>query len=136
MSVRFAAVMSLYERQEEEARRTVGRCERERASLLAERAAELAARGAAGAGVGPGLHEQYLAFWAAVDGRLAALDGRLAAAEKALAEARVELVAAHRRTAAIAKLRELDRERMRRAEDRRDQRRTDEFAARRRAVMA
>lgn len=136
MSVRFSAVMSLYEREEEEARRAVGRCERERAALLAEREAETAARLAAGSGLDPALHEQYLAFWEAVEGRLAALAGRLAGAEKALAQAREALIAAHRRTAAIAKLRELDRERARREGERREQRRTDEFASRRRAASA
>jgi flagellar export protein FliJ len=131
---RFRTVHELYERQEEDARREVGRLERHRAELVASGVALEAERLAAAAATGFDQRLQLLAWWQAVEARLAALAGEVAAAERAIAAAREALIAAHRRTAAIAKVRELDRERERRAADRREQRRNDDFAALRRLL--
>ncbi|MCK6487661.1 MAG: flagellar FliJ family protein [Planctomycetes bacterium] len=135
---RFATVHELYLREEDEARKEVGRLERRRAELVAAGEALFAERLAVAAATGPAPAErqQLLAWWSAVELRLAALGGELQTADKAIAAAREALIAAHRRTAAIAKVRELDAERERRAEDRREQRRNDDFAALRRLINA
>jgi flagellar biosynthesis chaperone FliJ len=131
---RFATLIELYRNQEEEARRELGRRERRRADLLAERERLLAERLAAAIAVDPAMHEQYLVWWRTVDVRLAGLDRDLKAIDQALAEARAELIAAHRRTTTIAKLRELDDARAEQAVERRRQRANDEFATRPKAV--
>jgi flagellar export protein FliJ len=132
---RFAALFSLYQSQEDEARRAIGNAERRRADLTIERERTAAARVAAASSVSAALHEQYLAWWQSVELRLIALDQDLAKAEHALGEARVALIAAHRRTTTIAKLRELDQAADNARAERRRQRANDEFASRQRHAV-
>lgn len=131
---RFATLIELYRNQEEEVRRELGRRERRRFELLAERERLCAERLAAALTVDPAMHEQYLAWWQTIDAVIAGLERDLKAIEQALTEVRAELIAAHRRTTTIAKLRELDDARAEHAAERRRQRANDEFATRPRAV--
>jgi len=132
---RFATLIELYRNQEEEARRELGRRERRRFELRAERERLCAERLAAAVTVDPAMHEQYLTWWKTVDATLSGLDRDLKAIEQALAESRAELIAAHRRTITIAKLRELDDARAAHASERRRQKSNDEFSTRPRAVI-
>ncbi len=129
--IRFAAVMTLYREQESAAKTELGRRERHRAGLVADRMAMAERLHAAGRNVASALHEQYIAYWQAEQGRLRQMDTAIAEADTAIADARRELAEAHRRRATIEKLRERDARADARTAERRDQRLADDRAARR-----
>jgi flagellar export protein FliJ len=127
--IRFTAIHELYQREEDAAKAELGRRLRRRADLVAEQQAIGAARLAAGRDLAPGQREQYVAFWRIEEGRIAALATAIQTQDQAIEEARRKLAEAHRKVATIAKLRERDRQALRRQEDRREQRRSDDWAA-------
>ncbi len=129
--MRFTALLALYEQDEAAARQQVGQLERERADLLATLQAMQQALSRATITVG--LHERELLFHyhLAEQRRITAQQQRITAQDQQIATARQALVEAHRKTMTIAKLRERDAREARQLADRRAQRRTDEFAARR-----
>ncbi len=127
--IRFSTIFALYQREEDAAKAELGRRLHRRAALVAELETISAARITAGQALDPLQREQYLAFWQHEEGRIAALGTAITAQDQAIDEARRHLAESHRKVATIAKLRERDRQALHQREDRREQRRSDDWAA-------
>ena len=127
--IRFATVLALYSRDEDAAKVELGRRERRRADLIAERTAIADALLAAGQDVAHDQHEQYLVFWRSEQARIQRADAAISAADAAIDEARKVLAEAHRKRTTIEKLRTRDAQADARRHERREQRQSDERAA-------
>ncbi len=126
---RFTALLNLYRREEDDARRTLGAHERERLALL-EREAEIECRRRqAAASVALPLRQQLTSFWAQTGIELQAVLMAITACDAAISAARESLFAAHRRVSTFIKLQERDAQASNRRQERRDARRLDELAA-------
>lgn len=127
--IRFTSVLALYSQEEDAAKIELGRRERRRADLIAERAAIADALLAAGRDVPHDQHEQYLVFWRAQQTRIQRADSAIAGADAAIEEGRKVLAEAHRKRTTIEKLRARDAQADARRHERREQRQSDERAA-------
>jgi flagellar export protein FliJ len=127
---RFQVLLDLYHRQEDDRRRALGRHERQRAERLACLAALAAERDGAAVVVTPAWHELYARYWARLGLAMDAERKECGRIEGVIDGERGELVAIHRQVATFEKLRERDRKAELRAQEHRDGRRLDEFAAR------
>lgn len=131
MAERFTALLDLYRREEDEARRALGVLERQRVEQFERRAAIGREREAAASAAPLALRDQLERFWARTGQELRGVESAIAATDAAIATARATLADAHRKVAIFEKLRERDRRVALRAGERREARRLDEFAARR-----
>lgn len=127
--IRFSSVLALYSQEEDAAKIELGRRERRRAELVAERAAISDALLAAGMHVPHDQHEQYQVFWRSEQARIQRADTAIAGADTAIAEGRKVLAEAHRKCTTIEKLRARDAQAEARRHERREQRQSDERAA-------
>ena len=131
MTIRFAAIRTLYQEREDRCKADLGRLEGQRAGLVHAVTAIVAERQSALAGpVAPQLRDQLLAFCAASQQRERMAVQTLSAHDARIAEARSALATAHRDRTTIEKLQERDRTVARQRSERREQRELDEFAAR------
>ena len=112
---RFTALLNLYRREEDDARRTLGAHERE--------------RGPTGKLDYQWLRQQLTSFWAQTGIELQAVLMAITACDAAISAARESLFAAHRRVSTFIKLQERDAQASNRRQERRDARRLDELAA-------
>jgi flagellar export protein FliJ len=128
---RFAAVVSLHETQEREARRRLGDLERRRQDLTDRISALLHERHAAATSVGLGGRDQLSRYWVLVESQVRQLQDGLVRLEQEITTARALLAEAHRNLAVFKKLQERDALVQRQAAERRAQRRLEEYAARR-----
>lgn len=126
--IRFGSVLALYSQEEDAAKVELGRRERRRAELVAERTAIADALLAAGRDVPHDQHEQYLVFWRAQQARIQRADAAIAGADTAIEEGRKALAEAHRKRTTIEKLRARDAQADARRHERREQRQSDERA--------
>ena len=128
---RFAAVVSLHESQEREARRRLGDLERRRQELTDRIGALLHERHAAATTVGVGGRDQLSRYWMLVEGQVRQLQDGMVRLEQEILSARTVLAEAHRNVAVFSKLQERDALAQRQVAERRAQRRLEEYAARR-----
>lgn len=128
---RFAAVVSLHETQEREARRRLGDLERRRQDLTDRISNLLEERHRSATAVGLGGRDQLSRYWIVVEGQVRQLQDGLARLEHEITAARTLLAEAHRNLAVFSKLQERDALVQRQAAERRAQRRLEEYAARR-----
>lgn len=132
MKPRLQTVLEIRRHNEDEAKRVLGILERERADILAMRAAiEVDLGTAASANVRPGLREQLATFATACRAAAVACDQRVTACDGRINAARGLLAQAHREVRAIEALQTRDRSLAARRAVRREGRENDEFAARR-----
>jgi flagellar export protein FliJ len=125
---RFTALIELYERNENEARRSLGARERERLDLLGRVAALEERRRQAAEESRFEMRQQLGRYWAQIGIELQTFAKALGTCDEAIVAARAALVEAHRQIATFAKLRERDALVERRRVERRDARRLDELA--------
>lgn len=129
--LRFAALVTLHERQEQEARRRLGDLERHRQESVERIGALLHERHSAAAAVGLSGRDQLTRFWIHIEGQVRVLQEGLGKVDLEITTARNALVEVHRAHAIFRKLQDRDAlERARQAE-RQAQRQLEEFAARR-----
>ncbi len=128
---RFAAVVSLHETQEREARRRLGELERRRQDVTERISSLLEERHRSATGVSVAGRDQLSRYWMVVEGQVRQLQDGLGRLEQEIATARAVLAEAHRNVAVFNKLQERDAMAQRLAAERRAQRRLEEYAARR-----
>jgi flagellar export protein FliJ len=130
-SPRFAALVMLHERQEQEARRRLGDLERQRRGVVERIAALLDERHSAATSAGLAQRDQLARYWHHIELQVRAAQGAQALIERDMEAARAALADTHRAAAIFRKLQERDAEVRRRHAVRLADRRLEEFAARR-----
>ena len=128
---RFAALVSLHERQEQEARRRLGDLERRRQDSVERVGTLLHERHNAAAAVGLSGRDQLTRYWIHIEAQVRTMQEGLGKLEQEITAARVALVEVHRAHAIFLKLQERDAAERARLAERQAQRRLEEFAARR-----
>jgi flagellar export protein FliJ len=128
---RFAAVVTLHETQEREARRRLGDLERRRQELTDRIGSLLAERHSAAATVNLSARDQLTRYWMHIEAQVRQLQEGLNRLEQEIAAARTLLAEAHRNLAVFRKLQERDAVEQARRAERQAARRMEEFAARR-----
>jgi flagellar export protein FliJ len=128
---RFAALVSLHERQEQEARRRLGDLERRRQDSVERVGALLHERHSAAAAVGLSGRDQLTRYWIHIEAQVRTMQDGLSKLEQEITAARVALVEVHRAHAIFLKLQQRDAVERARLAERQAQRRLEEFAARR-----
>jgi flagellar export protein FliJ len=128
---RFAAVVTLHESHEIEARRHLGELERRRQDVTERIGTLLHQRHSAAATVGLGARDQLTRYWVHIEAQVRQLQEGLGRLEQEITAARAVLTEAHRNVAIFRKLQERDAVERARHLERLDARRLEEFAARR-----
>ncbi len=128
---RFAAVVTLHETQELEARRRLGELERRRQELTDRIGSLLAERHSAAATVNLTARDQLSRYWMHIEAQVRQLQEGLKRLEQEITAARALLAEAHRNLAVFRKLQERDAAEQARRAERQAARRMEEFAARR-----
>ena len=128
---RFAALVVLHERQEQEARRRLGELERKRQDITERIGMLLGERHSAAAVVGLSGRDQLTRYWIHIEAQVRSLHEALAKSETEMSAARTVLAEAHRAHATFIKLLEIDALERARLAERQAQRRMEEFAVRR-----
>lgn len=128
---RFAALVVLHERQEQEARRRLGELERKRQDITERIGIILGERHSAAAVVGLSGRDQLSRYWIHIEAQVRGLHEALAKNEMEISAARTVLAEAHRAHATFIKLQEIDAIEHARFAERQAQRRMEEFAVRR-----
>lgn len=127
---RFAAVVTLHESQEREARRRLGELERRRQEMTERIGALLHERHNAAATTGLAARDQLSRYWIHVEGQVRLIQDGLGRLEQEITTARAVLTEAHRNLAIFRKLQERDAAEHARQAQRLADRRLEEFAAR------
>ena len=128
---RFAAVVTLHETYEREARRRLGELERRRQELTDRINALLADRHNAAATVNLAARDQLTRYWMHIEAQVRQLQDGFGRLEQEITTARVVLTEAHRNVAVFHKLQERDAALQARQAERQAARRMEEFSARR-----
>lgn len=128
---RFAAVVTLHETQEREARRRLGELERRRQDMTDRIGALLADRHNAAATVNLAARDQLTRYWIHIEAQVRQLQDGLGRLEQEITAARTLLAEAHRNLAVFRKLQERDAAEHARLAERQSARRMEEFASRR-----
>lgn len=128
---RFAAVVTLHESQEIDARRRLGELERRRQDVTERINGLLHQRHSAAATVGLGARDQLTRYWVHIEVQVRQLQEGLGRLEQEITAAQAVLAEAHRNVAIFRKLQERDAIERARHLERLDARRLEEFAARR-----
>jgi flagellar export protein FliJ len=128
---RFAALVVLHERQEQEARRRLGELERKRQDITERIGMLLGERHSAAVVVGLSGRDQLTRYWIHIEAQVRGLHEALAKSETEISAARTVLAEAHRAHATFIKLQEIDALERARLAERQAQRRMEEFAVRR-----
>ena len=128
---RFAAVVTLHETQEREARRRLGDLERRRQDLTDRIGALLADRHSAAATVNLAARDQLTRYWIHIEAQVRQLQAGFGRLEQEINAASAVLTEAHRNVAIFRKLQERDAAEQARRAERQAARRMEEFAARR-----
>ncbi len=128
---RFAALVVMHERQEQEARRRLGELERKRQEISERIGYLMNERHSAAAAVGLSGRDQLTRYWMHIEAQVRGLHEALAKSETEISAARTVLAEAHRAHATFIKLQELDAIERARLAERQAQRRMEEFAVRR-----
>jgi len=127
---RFAAVVTLHESQELDARRRVGDLELRRQELSERIGGLLHQRHSAAVTVGLGARDQLTRYWIHIEAQVRQLQDGLGRLEQEIIAARALLAEAHRNVAIFRKLQERDATERARHLERLEARRLEEFAAR------
>jgi flagellar export protein FliJ len=128
--LRFAALVTLHETQEREARRRVGELERRRGDLMDRLDRLVHERHDAAATAGLAARDQLTRYWIHVEAQVRMLQDGLNRLDQEIIAARTLLAEAHRNLEVFRKLQERDAAEQARRGERRDARRLEEFAAR------
>lgn len=128
---RFAAVVTLHEAQEVDARRRLGELERRRVEVTERIAGLLNQRHSAAAAVTLGARDQLTRYWVHIEAQVRQLQDGLGRLDKEITAAQAVLAEAHRNVEIFHKLQERDAAERARHLERLDARRLEEFAARR-----
>ncbi len=131
MKPRLGVVLELRRSAEDEVRREVGRLERERLGLIAERDGHRAAlQAAADGGAVPALREVLASYLVGMRNRILDDEARIATHDGIIVQARDRLALAHRDVKAIEAIRARDARADKLREQRREARDNDAFAGR------
>lgn len=128
---RFAAVVTLHETQEREARRRLGDLERRRQDMIDRIGALVADRHNAAATVQLTARDQLTRYWIHIEAQVRQLQEGFGRLEQEISAARTVLAEAHRNLAIFRKLQERDAAEQARRAERQAAKRMEEFAARR-----
>lgn len=128
---RFAAVVTLHETMEREARRRLGDLERRRQEMTDRINTLLADRHNAAATVHLAARDQLTRYWMHIETQVRQLQDGFGRLEQEIATARMVLAEAHRNVAVFRKLQERDAAEQARRAERQAARRLEEFSARR-----
>jgi flagellar export protein FliJ len=128
---RFAAVVTLHETQEREARRRLGELERRRQELTDRIGSLLAERHNAAATVHLTARDQLTRYWIHIEAQVRQLQDGFGRLDQEINAVRTLLAEAHRNLAIFRKLQERDAVEQARRAERQAAKRMEEFAARR-----